>query len=83
MLRAMGGARALVRFLALFDLGTFDRIRRRSLRQLVGECLLFCSSAFLLGPFFFGCGRIEVFGVVAGVSHGDDLAIEARFAKPP
>jgi len=43
----------------LFDLGTFDRIWRRSLRQLVRECLTLCRLAFLRGPFCcFGHGRI-------------------------
>jgi hypothetical protein len=50
----------------LFDLGTFDRIRRGSLRQLVGKCLILCRFAFVRGAFFcFGHGRIEAFGEVA------------------
>jgi hypothetical protein len=63
----MRGAWALVRFLALFDPGTFDGVRRRPFRQLVGECLILCL-AFFRGPF--SCfGRIEAFGEVAAVSH--------------
>jgi hypothetical protein len=35
----------------LFDLGTFDWIWRRSLRKLVGECLILCCFVFLRGLF--------------------------------
>jgi hypothetical protein len=59
----------------LFDLGTFDWIWRRSLRQLGGECLILCRFAFVRGAFFgFGHGQIEVFGEVAAVSHRRALA---------
>src|SRR6476620_3740650 len=55
---------------SLCDLGAFDRIRRWSLRKLVGECLILRCFAFLRGAFFgFGHGQIEVFGEVAAVSH--------------
>src|ERR1700722_1467376 len=37
----------------LFNRGTFDRIRRQSLRQLVGECLILRRFALLRGPFHF------------------------------
>jgi hypothetical protein len=37
----------------LFNRGTFDRIRRQSLRQLVGECLILRRFAVLRGPFHF------------------------------
>jgi hypothetical protein len=62
----MRGAWALVRFLALFDLGTFDGVRRRPFRQLVGECLILCCPAFPHGPFrCFGHGRIIIFYIDA------------------
>src|SRR5262249_52819262 len=58
---------ALSRFL---DLGTFDWIWRRSLRQLVGECLSLCRFAFLRSPFCcFAHGRIDALGELSVVSH--------------
>jgi hypothetical protein len=43
----------------LFDLGTFERVRRRSLRQLGDECLILCRSVFRRSRFCdLGQGRI-------------------------